>query len=146
MDGIFDEITCLNLWPGPNPCVLESNGPLFLIHSEQKRRSFRWNHVFEFMAGIKTTDPGVQRTIKSTVSNLLYEVCDEILVWNVARNHNLGFWSPLSIWIHSEQKKKAYLMKSLFEFMAWIKFLDPGVHGAIIFNPRWAKETAYLIK
>ena len=29
------------------------------------------------MAGIKTTDPGVQRHIKSTVSNLLNEVCDE---------------------------------------------------------------------
>ena len=26
-DGIFDEITCLNLWPGSNPCVLESTGP-----------------------------------------------------------------------------------------------------------------------
>ena len=32
------------------------------------------------MAGIKSTDPGVQRHVKSTVSNLLNEVCDEILV------------------------------------------------------------------
>ena len=26
------------------------------------------------------------------------------------------------------------------------KTTDPGVHGAIIFNPQWAKETAYLMK
>ena len=63
-----EEITCLSLWPGSKPWILESMGPLFLFHSEQKRRSFRWNNVFEFMAGIKTTYPGVQCVIKSTVS------------------------------------------------------------------------------
>ena len=36
--------------------------------------------LFEFMAGIKITDPGVKLHIKSAVSNLLNKVCDEILV------------------------------------------------------------------
>ena len=76
-DGIFDEITCLNLWPGSNPWVLESMGPLFLIHSEQKRRHIWWNNVFEFTAEIITLGSGVQRHIKSTVSikdGIFYEI------------------------------------------------------------------------
>ena len=84
--------------------------------------------LFEFMAGNKTTDPGVQRHIKSTES-IKDGIFDEITVWMNGREQIHGSWSPLGHKIHRENKKRRSPMQSVFGFyhMAGIKSIGPRI-------------------
>ena len=108
---------CLNLWPGSNSWILESMGPLFLIHDEQKRRHIWLNNVFEFMAGIK--------------------------FWKTRILESMG---PLFL-IHSQQKRRSVRWNTPLNLRAgtnpWvlesIEIQDSQVWGPL--SPQWAIKT-----